>query len=125
MVVAILTAHAANGFFMNWFGNQKGEGFEYHLLAIGLALALETAVQVARWGAPAAARVRVDDAPAQALGPDPGQPRESADQRAALELTEAARGEAVAGLAPQTSARSAWSTRPAAPGAGAGMITAQ
>jgi putative oxidoreductase len=23
---------------MNWFGNQKGEGFEYHLLAIGLAL---------------------------------------------------------------------------------------
>src|SRR5687768_764994 len=23
----------ANGFFMNWYGNQKGEGFEYHLLA--------------------------------------------------------------------------------------------
>ncbi len=23
---------------MNWFGNQKGEGIEYHLLAIGLAL---------------------------------------------------------------------------------------
>jgi len=38
MVVAIATVHAANGFFMNWFGNQKGEGFEYHLLAIGLAL---------------------------------------------------------------------------------------
>jgi putative oxidoreductase len=38
MVVAILTVHAANGFFMNWFGAQKGEGFEYHLLAIGLAL---------------------------------------------------------------------------------------
>lgn len=38
MVVAILTVHAANGFFMNWYGNQKGEGFEYHLLAIGLAL---------------------------------------------------------------------------------------
>jgi putative oxidoreductase len=38
MVVAILTVHAANGFFMNWFGNQKGEGYEYHLLAIGLAL---------------------------------------------------------------------------------------
>ena len=37
MVVAILTVHAANGFFMNWFGAQKGEGFEYHLLAIGLA----------------------------------------------------------------------------------------
>jgi putative oxidoreductase len=38
MVVAILTVHKANGFFMNWYGNQKGEGFEYHLLAIGLAL---------------------------------------------------------------------------------------
>jgi putative oxidoreductase len=38
MIVAILTVHAANGFFMNWFGTQKGEGFEYHLLAIGLAL---------------------------------------------------------------------------------------
>ena len=37
MVVAIFM-HAANGFFMNWAGNQKGEGFEYHLLAIGLAL---------------------------------------------------------------------------------------
>ena len=36
MVVAILTSTAANGFFMNWYGNQKGEGFEYHLLAIGL-----------------------------------------------------------------------------------------
>lgn len=38
MAVAILTVHAGNGFFMNWAGNQKGEGFEYHLLAIGLAL---------------------------------------------------------------------------------------
>lgn len=38
MVVAILTVHIANGFFMNWFGAQKGEGYEYHLLAIGLAL---------------------------------------------------------------------------------------
>jgi putative oxidoreductase len=38
MTVAILTVHLTNGFFMNWFGDQKGEGFEYHLLAIGLAL---------------------------------------------------------------------------------------
>jgi putative oxidoreductase len=38
MTVAILAVHHANGFFMNWMGNQKGEGFEYHLLAIGLAL---------------------------------------------------------------------------------------
>jgi putative oxidoreductase len=25
---------------MNWFGKRAGEGFEYHLLAIGIALAL-------------------------------------------------------------------------------------
>jgi putative oxidoreductase len=37
MVVAMLTVHTANGFFMNWTGAQKGEGFEYHLLAIALA----------------------------------------------------------------------------------------
>ncbi|TGK35576.1 DoxX family protein [Leptospira gomenensis] len=29
-----------NGFFMNWFGNQAGEGFEYHILAIVMALVL-------------------------------------------------------------------------------------
>jgi putative oxidoreductase len=40
MVVAIATVHWPNGFFMNWFGNQKGEGFEYHLLAIALAVAI-------------------------------------------------------------------------------------
>lgn len=40
MVVAIIMVHLPNGFFMNWSGNQKGEGFEYHLLAITLALAL-------------------------------------------------------------------------------------
>ncbi len=40
MVGAILTVHLHNGFFMNWMGNQKGEGFEYHLLAIGMALAV-------------------------------------------------------------------------------------
>lgn len=38
MAVAIATAHLSQGFFMNWYGNQKGEGFEYHLLAIGLAV---------------------------------------------------------------------------------------
>ena len=36
MVVAALTSHAQNGFFMDWFRNQKGEGFEYYLLALGL-----------------------------------------------------------------------------------------
>ncbi|MGV3636710.1 MAG: DoxX family protein [Flavobacteriales bacterium] len=38
LVGIILTSHVSNGFFMNWFGNQAGEGFEFHLLAIGLAL---------------------------------------------------------------------------------------
>ena len=38
MAVAVYMLHFQNGFFMNWFGTQKGEGFEYHLLAIGLAL---------------------------------------------------------------------------------------
>lgn len=38
MAVAIVTVHLANGFFMNWSGSQAGEGYEYHLLAIGLAL---------------------------------------------------------------------------------------
>ena len=40
ITVAAFMMHLQNGFFMNWFGNQKGEGFEYHLLvaAIGLAL---------------------------------------------------------------------------------------
>jgi putative oxidoreductase len=38
MLGAIFLVHLPNGFFMNWFGTQKGEGFEYHLLAIGLAL---------------------------------------------------------------------------------------
>jgi putative oxidoreductase len=40
MVGAVATSHAGNGFFMNWFGNQSGEGFEYHVLALALALPL-------------------------------------------------------------------------------------
>ncbi|NND31341.1 MAG: DoxX family protein [Saprospiraceae bacterium] len=36
----ILTVHLQNGFFMNWGGNQPGEGFEFFLLWIGLSLAL-------------------------------------------------------------------------------------
>jgi putative oxidoreductase len=37
MTVAIATVHFRYGFFMNWSGNQKGEGFEFHLLALTLA----------------------------------------------------------------------------------------
>jgi len=40
MVGAVFMAHLDNGFFMNWFGKQAGEGYEYHLLAIGLGLSL-------------------------------------------------------------------------------------
>jgi putative oxidoreductase len=40
MTGAIFMVHLPNGFFMNWFGKQAGEGFEYHLLAIGMAVAL-------------------------------------------------------------------------------------
>lgn len=40
MLGAIITTHLSNGFFMNWAGSQKGEGFEFHLLIIGLALAV-------------------------------------------------------------------------------------
>jgi putative oxidoreductase len=40
MLVAIITVHWHFGLFANWFGNQKGEGIEYHLLAIAIALAI-------------------------------------------------------------------------------------
>lgn len=36
----IITSHFQNGFFMNWYGNLKGEGYEFHLLIIGMAIAL-------------------------------------------------------------------------------------
>ena len=40
MLGIIFKSHLQNGFFMNWFGNQAGEGYEYHLLFIAMALAL-------------------------------------------------------------------------------------
>jgi putative oxidoreductase len=40
MVVAVITVHWQNGLFMNWAGTQKGEGFEYHILAIVICLVL-------------------------------------------------------------------------------------
>jgi putative oxidoreductase len=36
MLVAIMKVHHAFGFFMNWTGSQKGEGFEFHLLALAI-----------------------------------------------------------------------------------------
>ncbi|GIW54543.1 MAG: hypothetical protein KatS3mg082_0947 [Nitrospiraceae bacterium] len=40
MLGAISLVHWPHGFFMNWFGKQQGEGYEYHLLVIGIAAAL-------------------------------------------------------------------------------------
>jgi len=39
MVVAA-AQHWSNGFFMNWTGQQKGEGIEFHLLTLGMVVAL-------------------------------------------------------------------------------------
>ena len=36
MVVAVWLVHWQNGFFMNWGGRQKGEGIEFHILAIAM-----------------------------------------------------------------------------------------
>jgi putative oxidoreductase len=40
MIVCALGNHVKNGFFMNWMGTQKGEGFEYHLLVVAISAAL-------------------------------------------------------------------------------------
>ena len=58
MLVAIATVHGAFGFFMNWSGTQKGEGFEYHLLVLAIttflmirgagALSVDRAITVAK-----------------------------------------------------------------------------
>ena len=40
MLVAVVMIHRHVGFFMNWTGNQKGEGFEYHLLVLAIAAAI-------------------------------------------------------------------------------------
>jgi putative oxidoreductase len=40
MIVAIAMVHWRFGLFANWYGNQKGEGIEFHLLAIAAALVI-------------------------------------------------------------------------------------
>ena len=40
MIGIIATVHYKFGFFMNWHGDKKGEGFEYHLLFIGLCIGI-------------------------------------------------------------------------------------
>jgi putative oxidoreductase len=63
MLVAIATVHGAAGFFMNWTGTQKGEGFEYHLLVLAMtaflivrgggAFSLDRAITRSRIASPA------------------------------------------------------------------------
>ncbi|MGD0497002.1 MAG: DoxX family protein [Bryobacteraceae bacterium] len=38
MLVAVAMIHRHFGFFMNWYGTQKGEGYEYHILAVAMAV---------------------------------------------------------------------------------------
>ena len=40
MVVAVALVHLKQGFLMNWSGNQGGEGFEFHILAVAIAVVL-------------------------------------------------------------------------------------
>lgn len=53
MAGIILSSHTQFGFFMNWFGNQQGEGYEYHLLFITVSLVLLISgggkISVDRW----------------------------------------------------------------------------
>lgn len=40
MFGAIITTNYKNGLFMNWFGTQAGEGYEYHLLVVGICICI-------------------------------------------------------------------------------------
>jgi putative oxidoreductase len=40
MTICMFMEHIQHGFFMNWFGQKQGEGFEYHILVLGIVLAL-------------------------------------------------------------------------------------
>jgi putative oxidoreductase len=40
MACAAVLVHVPNGFFMNFAGNQRGEGIEYFVYAVGASLAL-------------------------------------------------------------------------------------
>jgi putative oxidoreductase len=42
MVIGAALVNLPNGLFMNWTGQQKGEGFEFHILAVALLIALMT-----------------------------------------------------------------------------------
>lgn len=40
MIVAVAMVHRHIGFFMNWYGTQKGEGYEFHLLVIVICIVI-------------------------------------------------------------------------------------
>jgi putative oxidoreductase len=40
MIVAVVMVHGQFGFWMNWTGAQKGEGYEYHLLLLAASALL-------------------------------------------------------------------------------------
>ena len=40
IIGAYIIDHSANGFYMNWLGTQKGEGFEFDLLFVAIAIAI-------------------------------------------------------------------------------------
>lgn len=40
MGVAVYLIHGRQGFFMNWYAQPRGEGFEFHILAVAMALAV-------------------------------------------------------------------------------------
>jgi putative oxidoreductase len=72
MVGAIALVHWKVGFFMNWTGQQGGEGFEYHLLALGLAIPL-----IVRGGGLAS----IDGAIVRGFGPPTTKPESYATSR--------------------------------------------
>ena len=59
MLGAIVTTHWPIGFFMNWFGQQQGEGYEYHLLVIGISAAL-LAAGAGKWSLDRLIAARLD-----------------------------------------------------------------
>ncbi len=73
MIGAITSSHLPHGFFMNWFGQQAGEGFEYHLLVIAMSAALAI-VGGGRWS--------VDGWIAYRLGEGTPVPRSNASEAA-------------------------------------------
>lgn len=40
LMLVAMSKHVKNGFFMNWYANQKGEGIEYHILYAGAAFGI-------------------------------------------------------------------------------------